>query len=459
MRLDRNIMGQIIRLKYNDTYVKTNKIDDKMYNVFIGNMRAYMYYLNINNITDISKSIYKKTIYYDKVNEVVRVMNNSMTEMESNILLLGAGYNILIETCMVLSMIKTISKIQPLITNLCMKKGKYIMINEMKQVFSSDSDITSIYNICNRFKNTFKNMEIFNLIDIFIKGGNMNKANMYVKQYETNVILYRMKQFNELSSDKKIRYKYISLFNWLQSNGLLDNKRGFMYWLSESGFLRNKLYNDLDLYKKAIEELCNTLYLDYEIILEYFDTLINNVISIISAEKDIDSEYNEISVFKWMEQLTPTLSKHLKTNIIEFKLNLCFFFAQPFIAVKNNNDYISLRDGSILSINYIFNKMNTLCNKIGSYLYYFNTNDNKMSLIANIDPHILPIYFPIHYNTLFIKTSYNIFRDNKITTIHFDNTEYIRLVSIITNNCSLVGFPFNSNLLPVIQEYVKSIRL
>ena len=121
-------------------------------------------------------------------------------------------------------------------------------------------------------------------------------------------------------------------------------------------------------------------------------------------------------------------------------------------------DYINLKDGTTIGINTIFNKNNTFCNNIGSYIYYYSQSKNKMSLIANIDPLILPIYYPLFYNNYYIKSVYTFIQDNNYIRKEYNNIEWINLINIVKNNYSYLSFPFFTPYLPVIEEYIINLK-
>lgn len=437
----RNIMGNIIKVNNKITKV----IDDKLFTPLINNMKIKMLYLNVNPNSVIhlkdKENFFKKTVYFEKINEMMNIM--SYEEKPATILLLGTGYNIMIETCMVLSMVQAISKIQPTISVIAKKIDKYIMIDEIKSLFKSDSDITSLYKITVLLQKYLNNMEIFKLIENNMKGIDIiyqAKFNMLKNSYYNNEI--------------KDNHTY-NMFKAMQHKGLLDNRKGFLHWLQKSNFLKEKIKQDITKNLPLIITTCDNLYLDYNIVLEYLNILLDNILNILASENTVDTRYDEETVFDWVKKLTPYLMKNLKNNSIETKLNLCFFFAQPLIAVKNTLGYINLRDGGTIGINTIFNKMNTLCDSVGSYLYYYSQSKGMMSFVANIDPNILPVYYPLYYNSKYIKNIYTFIEDGKHIRKEYNNIEWERLIHIVKNNFSYLSFPFFTPVLPVIEEYIK----
>ena len=442
-RIERNIMGEIIQYRYKN-YI-SSKLDDNIYSPIINNMRVKMLYLPVN-ITSLQQIEYKKTEYFDKLNNIMSIM---LTEQESNILLLGAGYDIAIETCMVLSLIKSLGLL-PNISSLIKRTDKFIDIEPLKKMFGSDSDITSLYMITKQLREYLKTLELFRFIEQYKnKNYNMEKSQYYIKYIEAKNIYYT-------TSNKKLGPSTYNLFNWLHNNGKLNNTIGFLYWLSKSNSVEIQIKTDITNNKTLITKICNQLHLNESIIFIYLDLLLSNILTIITSKKDDEDEEN---VFEWVKKLRPTLLKNLTNNSIEFKLNLCFFFAQPLIAVKNNTQYMSMKDGSNIYPSMLFNQYNTLCNFLGNYVYYYIESNKQMMLLMNIDPYILPIYYSIHYNKDKIKINYTMYSndDNKSVIKTFNNSEWVRLVEIVHNNWSYTRFPFNNTELAVVQEYIKNI--
>lgn len=453
-RLERNVMGGIIGYKYKHLTNNKSILDDKIYNYLIANMRIKMLYLPVNDSDKLSVSEFKKTEYFEKLNEMITITNNEMTEKDSNILLLGAGYNIITEACMVLSLLKAVSVINPNISSLVKQTGKFIEIERLRNRFGSDSDISSLFSICKTLQDELKNLELFKLIEQYKKGGGSLDNSLYKIKYENMCTLYYKKEYKKMES-----VETYNLFNWLHHNGKLDMKIGFLYWLGKSGLIQTKMKNNITMNISLIETICDRYYLSTSVILDYLNKLTVNILNIITAKKDID-EKTEEGVLDWVIKLRPTLLKNLKNNTVEFKLNLCFFFAQPLIAVKNGSSYIDMHAGGDLVINTLFNQLNTLCTTMGSYLYYYSADKGKMNLIASIDPTIPPIYYALHYNKDQIKTTYKVESDNNIVKFNnYNNIEWENLVNIVRNNWSFGTFPFNNTELTVVQQYIKNLRI
>jgi hypothetical protein len=254
--------------------------------------------------------------------------------------------------------------------------------------------------------------------------------------------------------------------NWLYYNGLLDTDKGFLYWLKKSMKFKNILMNDLNKNKLNIQKICSEYFLNYNIIYTYYEILINNIISILSANIFSDMDYNIINPLIKASELNIDLMKIISKNTIEEKLNICFFMAQPRnFSITYDNNYINMyRTKCNISYNKSLKKLNTLCNNISSMIGYYqlklDNNMNYMSIIYNIDIMQLTSYYPIYYNPIYIKNVYNKTIYNMAILEQFYSSSWDRVISAVRNtysNSSYDRFPLNSTKFPIIQQYIKNI--
>jgi hypothetical protein len=150
--------------------------------------------------------------------------------------------------------------------------------------------------------------------------------------------------------------------------------------------------------------------------------------------------------------------KVITKNTIEEKLNLCFFLSQPlYFSVLFKDNYINMGAKECKIKPFIQNKYNTLCSDIGSYIGYYNYNNDNMSIIYNIDPTRISVIHPIYYNPSNIK---NIYYNNK-KIIQFYSQAWDKLIYNVNNsfsNLTLERFPLNTIELPIIQEFIKQFK-
>ena len=437
--LDRNIIGNIIIANN----IRTDKMNKDIFFHMFENLKIKFSYLPVMIIKNNIKHIfYKRTEYYDRINEVMNIIK--MEEKDSNILYICAGFNILLDGCEVLTMLKTISDISGIIKY----ENNNYYYDEIKNIFGSNSDITSIYKITSLLKNTFSNLLVYTIFN------NLNILEQFRSKYNNILKEYKRRNYSEIKDS-------IDLMNWLYNNGYLNSDKGFLHWIKSSGTFKKLLLDDI--YKKTseINNLCNNYYLNYNKVIEYYENLINLITSILSADIEYDKEYKKINPFKEAEKINKYLLKAVNTTI-EDKLNYAFFFSQPFYAaVMFENGYKTLTKNDCNIKNFVKGKLNTLCNNISSYIGFYNYKNNNISIIYNLDIEKLTtvnpyFYNPVHFKNIFIK---NI--NNNITINQFNSNAWNRLIMTINNhfsNLSFDIFPLNNPQFSIVQSYLRQYK-
>jgi hypothetical protein len=437
--IKRNIMGDIIMF---DNKVK-NKITNKKFIEMITNIKSKLLFLpvKIKNKNDIEQIFYKRTNYYDKISDVMNI--TKLEEKDAIILYISSGFNILFEGCQVISMLKVIGDMSNIIKN----ENKKIFINEIKDIFGSDSDITSIYNITTVLKNKFPHLLIYKIFDNAI-------LEQYKIKFTTILNEYRRKNYNEIKDS-------LDLMNWLYNNGELNENKGFLHWIKSSGTFKKILLNDVNKYAESIKTVCDYYYLNYNKVMEYYEYLINLSINVITGDIEYDVDYKKINPLVEVKNINPYLLKVVNGSI-EDKLNYTFFISQPlFFSVMFENGYKTLTTNDCY-IKPLFGKeLNTLCINIGSYIGYYNIKNNMMSIIYNINISKITNYNPYYYNPSNIRNSILI-KENSISNIkNFNSNEWNRLIISVYNtfsNLSFDIFPLNNPYYPIIQDYSKQIK-
>ena len=430
--INRNIMGDIIENK---------KIEvDKWANSMLINVKNKLLYVPLEYEKDKDIIFYSRTLLFDEINKVIKI--TTFEEKDATILLYASGFNILYEMCQVISMIKAINNN---ILSIMLQDGKFTKYDENKNIFGSDSDITSIYNITKVLKN--------NLSDLYIYSIYSKPHILEQFRNEYNVILteYRSKNYNNIKDS-------LDIMNSLYHNGRLDSNKGFLTWLKSSSAFRKKIATNIYNNRSKIKTLCEQFYLNYNSVLLFYNLLIDNIIKILTSDLEFDESYNLISPFKWTEKIKTNLMKAVTKNTIEEKLNLCFFSSQPlFFSVLFNDKYINMSTKECYIKPFIKDKYNTLCTNIGSYIGYYNYNKNNMSIIYNIDPTRISVIHPIYYNPSNIK---NLYYSNK-QIIQFYSKAWDKLIYNVNNSFSLLSFErflLNTSELPIIQEFIKQYK-
>jgi hypothetical protein len=436
--LTRNIMGQIIN--YNN-----NSMNKHIYDPMLFNIQMKLFYLPINyDNNDPTIKFHKKTDYFEKISEIMNI--TKFEEKDATILLLACGYDLLYESCEIICMLHAINNN---ITSLIYTSNKNIKYEEMRKIFGSDSDVTSIYMVCKLLREKLNNMLIYSVYN------NSSVLEKFRGEYINILKEYKRRNFNAIKDS-------VDLMNWLYNNGKLDTNKGFLYWIKSSNRFKNELMLELTKYSNDIYKICEQFYLNYDIIIKYYENLIYTIINILSAEAEIDEDYKMISVFKWAKKLNSNLLKVVTHNTIEEKLNLCFFISQPlYFSVMFTNGYKNLNNEYCNIKPFIKNWLNTLCINISSYIGYYNFSNNNMSIIYNINISKITSYYPIFYNPYYIKNINILKTSDNVKIIQYNSDKWNDFVMTIKNtfsNLSYDRFPLNSSELPTIQEYIKQIK-
>ena len=424
----RNILGNIIKA---DNKV-TNIINQLHFNTMLQTAQNKLLYVPVNG----ENTMYLRTEYFDKINEILRIVQlGDFMEKDATILLLAAAFNITFECIEVICMLKSCN-MQP--SNI----SSVDHFSEMKNIFKSNSDITSIYYIISMLKKKLPNLYIYTIQD------KPNILEMFRGYYNEIVTKYKNKHFNEIKES-------LDIMNHLYYNGMLDSDKGFLSWIKFSDKFKKLLIGNIDENTNEIKIICNNFYCNYATIMNYYDYLITITIKILSAELEYDEKISKINPFIWAKKLYSNMMKLVKHNTLEEKLNICFFMAQPlYLCVFSNNNYLNMK-----SINCKIKQLlipphkfqpNTICEAIGSMIGYYYYSNGNISIIYNMDLHIIPEHYPIYYNKSNV---------TNMMTIQ-DSQTWDRFIITIANSSiwyNLNTFPLNNIELPTIQDYIKKI--
>ena len=453
--INRNIVNRIISFKNK----KETRIKRKIFQPMLNNMEVKLQFVNLKY--NKSNTDYNKTIYADKINEVIRVIDSSiLLENEAITLLLGSGFNIEIEIIEILSMLTACNYN---ISSLIGKKKdnpKFIELDNFKNLFTSENDILGIYKICKILKSNLSILTIFKLI-LYFKSGNY--INVYKQLYQKLVKKFQKYKFT-LNPPEDLVNDW-NILNWLKENGKLYSKEniGFKFWLSKSKYFSKMLLKNIEINKNKILKLCEKYYLNYDAILKYLEVLISYTIGYFTSDKELEKDYEE-SPFNYIKKIN-NLKYILKDNSIENKITISFILSNPLnIGIKldsRDNRFTSIKDPNTkLDFNKLFrNNFNSFVSSQNYMVFYLNlsmvNNNNIMNIIINIDPKKLIELFSYFYNPDRIKNKYII--DNKV--IEYEGDNWNNFIFLVKNNFDLNSFPLISKeYLPVLYLYIKSMK-
>lgn len=450
-KIKRNICGDIIL--YNDS--QRNDFDPYHFKYLENNLKLKLQYLKykINN-----KTYSIKTNLIGKVNEFRRMLESEfLTENDGIALLLGEGYDILLDTCEVLSLLSACNNNLASIAVKNTTNEKIVDFESFFNRFSSDSDFNSLNRICKLFRNKF-NFKIYKIIN---DKGYIYKT--YKPQYEKLLNIYKKYNFT-YKPPKEYLYDW-NILNWLKFNGKLNDTNGFLYWLGKSGNFKNALFNEIKNNNFAIEKICEEENIDSNVIKKYYMNLTELLIGIISADKELDSKYNEESIFDWIKNIKLTLQKPLPFLSEMSKLDIIFVFSNPLnvsiLMDYNNNSYTLLKNNinAHLQSTYINGPINTLLDNTSSILFYLKNNiiDNNIYIttLTNISAKSLAYLFPFHYNNINIKNQYIVrYELGKDKIINLNGSNWTKFIGDTNNYQTFNYFPFNNrNYFPLLYFY------
>jgi hypothetical protein len=468
--ITRNINNDII--KFNN--INQSYIDIDIFDSIFANMKFKLELLNFNIKSDnLEYFDGRKTIYGEKIQEVSRIVNN-ITESNSINLLLATGYNIQLEMIMIISMLDTINGSILSLAGFNKKNNKIQEYDNFIKKFKSKSDIISIYKIVKLFYGYLNEMNIFKIYKSWLNNGNI--INIFKNNYYSKVKIYKS-IFNRygFTIDKNIIPKELvnewNLFNELKINGILENNKGFINYIYSSNIFKEYILDDYKKYNSKIKKICDDNYLNFHKITNYFENLFVYIKAIITSERDMEKDFNEISPLLWVDSLSNQLITSLYENsddsssdsIIEEKLLNCFLFSNPLnIMIKINNKYKSINGNKEIVLRRIFQNYDSCC-YIGNFCHYYSirkTDNIEVSIINNIDPKKLALLFPFHYNEKNIKNIYTYKKYGEYKNIVINDTNWELFINKIINNHTFNNFPLNASrdILPIISEYISKIK-
>ena len=465
--IERNLNNEIIsHTTINNVKKMTNSINKINWYPTWYQLKNSLLYVDINPVqinSNILEGTYIKTLYTDKINETIKLMQSfRLDTQEAIVLLFGTGYNIQLEVCEILAMLRTIDGNISSLASKNIRNPKILDFDKFFEKHKSNSDLVSIHNICKLLRTTFNNMLIYQIYN------KINVTNKYKRIYESLVTEYKKLKFT-VNPPSELEDSW-NILNWLKENGKLNSDTGFLYWLSSSEKIKNDIMNDIKNYYSNIELLCKNEYLNFNKVLLYYENFINLIIGVKTAEKDLEKEYGEMSSLEWILELQKSLLKPLFNPTIENKILISFLFSSPInIAIRMDTfseNYNIITNGKDVTLPPLFNNINTLCESIGNYLYYYTikeSNDGikKINILNNIDIKLLSNVYPLHYNKKFIKTEY--IKDNMdgpAEIVRFYGSNWEHFIHMISNNFSLNYFPLSNSIeLPVINIYMKNIKI
>ena len=461
--MKRNINNKIIY--YND--VKVTEIPKFVFfkDIELLSQRLILidqnYNSNIFNI-DYDKKKMVKTDLYNKVLDLQKKINDNTIDVNDCLTLFAAaGLNCFNDVLSIIIFIKTIKSISGLAI-------KETLQNFYSKWYSTESsEIFILYNILNNIKADLKNLVIIKIIENDTKL--IQQTNELVNKYLFHFKANYKKNIQIIPEKFKNETEMWNLLRKLYNSGKLENKSGkeeIKLYLLQKIVLKDLIDNLL-----SIKLFCAKNFLKYEAINLFLINLGNVLLNVLTIERNVDIDLNEISPLKWIDDIKTNFSKILKGTDIKEKIIKSFIIGRPLnyaIKLDFNNEYYNMFDPTLKG--YLAPNRFLSDKKTNNLLFYYDYADVKGTIILNLTNNVELEYFVYCNPQIFNKNNFK-----KIVPsiyLHSENKEYFKeykdfiqingsnydsIVSYVNNN-SLGFSPWENYKLPIISEYFKKLR-
>ena len=347
------------------------------------------------------------------------------------------------------------------ISNLIHEDKKWDQFKKIYSCYETKSDILFIYDIINKLKSRFSNLLIFNInFDNFKKRVN-KKLSLYVdKRIEEFKKLYKKSKEPPQDYDSELWNKLKSL----EVNGRLKLDKIELF--SKQNNTSDFIFNDIELYRKEIEDWARISYFKPNIIISFIKKLSYFYLS------KIDKLYNN-EVIIWSKNFTQNFNKCLTDHTIEEKILRSYLYGNPIqFAFNESNKLKTILNLSLYDVSYNIpytskRRMNDSVVPTSDLVFYLNfeQDDNlkntgkdtiKISILNKINPVWLIPALPLVHNPMFndiIEETQN----NQIIINFLDSYTINKLNKEFTNNWSNDYFIWNTEHAPNMQYFYKSI--
>jgi hypothetical protein len=461
--MKRNINNQIIY--YND--VKVVEIPRFVFfkDIELLSQRLILidqnYNSNIFNI-DYAKKKMVKTDLYNRVLDLQKKINDNTIDVNDCLTLFAAaGLNCFNEVLSIIIFIKTIKSISGLAI-------KETIQNFYSKWYSTEtSEIFILLNILNNIKADLKDLAVVKIIENNTKL--IQQTNESIDRYIFHFKANYKKNIQIIPEKFKTEIEMWNLLRKLYNSGKLESKSGkeeIKLYLLQKIIIKDQFTNSL-----LIKLFCSNNFLKYEAINLFLINLGNVLLNVLTIERNVDIDLNEISPLKWIDDIKTNFTRILKGNDIKEKIIKSFIIGRPLnyaIKLDFNNGYYNMFDPTLKA--YLAPNRFLPDRKANNLLFYYDYADVKDNIVLNLTNNVDLEYFVSCNPQIFNK---NIFK--KIVPsiyLHTENKEYFKeyknfiqingsnydsIVSYVNNN-SLGFSPWENYKLPIISEYFKKLR-
>ena len=413
--ITRNIRNEIIEYNKRETKV----IPDLFFSQSINILKQQLVIIDKNPVFENKFEDLRKTEIYKKVSELQRALSSNIIDSNDCLTIIAAtALNCVNEVLAIIIAIK--SSIQ--ITNL---------------------------NFYKFLKDKLNDLLLFNLNKIDTDNDIINKINKFEKEIKRNP--------TDIPISFKDEPETWDMLLKLYYSGNLKKKK------DEIKFnVMKKIIND-DFIKNTIKikEFCNEYKYTYNEMINYLTILSEIYLNIITIDKNLDLDLDEISPLKWVEDLKSSFVKVLSIGDINDRITKSFIIGRPInYAIKLNpqNEFYDLFISGIKG----------LAESKSSFLFYYQLTEDKR-------PGVVKLNFTINVTIddftscnpqIFNKLEFKNYKPTKVLSDKFiEETKIIGIKtytydSVINNIFNTTKFvsPWENPVLPTLTEYFRNLR-
>jgi hypothetical protein len=327
-----------------------------------------------------------------------------------------------------------------------------------------DSEIFILHNIINKFKYDNMNLLLFKIIENpnIIKNVDeiVNKNILNFKKYYKSNLINIPDFFKDNIDNWNLMKK---LFN----SGKLEIKNGKEEMKFE--ILKKQINENLDLNNSIIKIWCENYFIKYEPIRTFLNNLGEIVINILTVEKNIDIEFDEISPLLWINEIKQNFLKILKTDNIKEKIIKSFILGRPLnyaIKLDFNNNFYNLHISDIKAYIEVNKNLPNFSNIIFYYSYVDVNQKIYFKLVNNVELEYFTSCLPQIFNKNIFKKILPLlkfeYKGNYIlehkSFRQVNGSNYDQIICYINNN-SLGLSPWENDEMPIISNYFKKLRI
>jgi len=445
--IKRNINNEII--EFNKS--KRNEIPKLYFANIFDSLKQKLIIVNINDkpnvkSEDINLRDYFKTTIYEKIILLQKSLASKIIDINDCLTIFASiGLDCFNEVLAVLLMAKIIT----FPTNKSFYNKWY-----------NKQELMIFYNIFNSLKRHINNLLIFKIIENPKVLNNFNdKISNLIKRFKKEIV----NKPSDIPFSFKNNVKYWNDLNRLYSSGNLETSKGEkeMKYIIINDIINQDIINN----QFKIKEWTNNNFLSFETIIEFLIIYGETLLSILTLERNLDVELNEISPLVWINDMKSNFIKILKTGEINERILKSFIIGRPYnyaIKISSSNNYYDLSLPNVRAYS------NTSTSNV---LFFYNYTDVKQSnkVNLNLTNNVEIDYFTSCLPHIFNKENFKIISidlglkySNQNYTEEYKETIltgdiYDRIVHYVRNHSGTAS-PWESELLPILNIYFKNLR-